>query len=310
VLHEVIAIPVGVAFLHAFYRTVESRWPTSYMTIISGAAYAAMHSPIRYLLIRFGPVFVTCLFASVSLDRAGDSAVWPVVVIGLAHALQTSGSVVFRMGLRGQLARRLQVMMHLSVTIGVIFSAWLGAAVRGAFDDAVPPTEEITATLWAALGAAVVGAYLVQVSRSYIDDDELFVRSRDSIDSQFWVRAGEMARLSGCDPVILYSFMLVENIQRPRWARVVERILGRLAGPGTYGIMQIHADGPIDDIESVKRALDGPLRNATVPMQPSYGQLVPDPSYLVNLAMKYNASRGYAEMINSAYHWQRRILSP
>lgn len=60
--------------------------------------------------------------------------------------------------------------------------------------------------------------------------------------------------------------MVVEAIQRPVWARRVERLLGRAFRLRlSYGIMQVRSNRPLSDRQSVDAALGGPLRGVTLP---------------------------------------------
>ncbi|WP_146249153.1 MULTISPECIES: hypothetical protein [unclassified Curtobacterium] len=61
------------------------------------------------------------------------------------------------------------------------------------------------------------------------------------------------ASAASADPLLVKAFAIVEILQRPAWFRRGERLLGSLRGSGTYGIMQVAAERPISDEESVRR---------------------------------------------------------
>ena len=305
---EVLAVALGLAFLHAFYRTVESQWPTSYHTLTSGAGYAISASPFRYLLFRLGPTFVTSLFMAVSLQRGGRAVVLPVLALAVLHVTTTTARAVVAAVRLGGARAVAMVGLYVSVSISILLSAMGAVALDDVLDDVVPPLSEITSTLWTALLAAIAGAYLVKVSQAQtVDTHSLLERSRASIDDAIWSRAAELAGESGTEPDLVHAFMVVENLQRPRWFRRLENAWGQFGGEGTYGMLQVRASRPLSDIESIENALAGVLRGARVPVVvETYGQHQyerKDSDYLRRLAVEFNPSEDYAALVEEAYGW-------
>ena len=56
--------------------------------------------------------------------------------------------------------------------------------------------------------------------------------------------------------------MITESIQRPKWFRRLERILGLIYRRGTYGIMQVRNDRPIGDKQSIDIAIRNHLNES------------------------------------------------
>jgi len=53
---------------------------------------------------------------------------------------------------------------------------------------------------------------------------------------------------------ILFTFMLIEDLNRPSWMRGIERGLARLHFAKTTGIMQVTSLTPLSDVQSVRDA--------------------------------------------------------
>jgi hypothetical protein len=56
-----------------FFRIVESNWPAAYFSAESRTDPIVNRTLIRYVLWRFGPVFVAAMAVAVTLDRWGYS---------------------------------------------------------------------------------------------------------------------------------------------------------------------------------------------------------------------------------------------
>lgn len=167
----------------------------------------------------------------------------------------------------------------------------------------LPSVSELSATLWTAAVAAVLGAYLVRVSnRPTVTVFDLVARSRSGISERTWSFAAEIARQNGADPAVVQSIMLVENLQRPRWVRAIENIKARLGWRGTYGIMQVDAKRFITDEESIRISCEQHLRGAS-PAQTAHGS--PEQDSIAELVRRHNPDPTFVDMVLQVY-WQVR----
>lgn len=149
---EIIAIVLGVAFLHVFFRAVESQWPASYFALTSGPDYAITRSLARYLTFRLLPVFVVAVFAAVTLGRADEWVIIPILLIGAMHALLTSGRALLGLIRSGRLPRRpLLGLLHPMVMAAVVATALIGSLAASSLESVVPEIEEVTSALWTGL---------------------------------------------------------------------------------------------------------------------------------------------------------------
>jgi len=118
------------------------------------------------------------------------------------------------------------------------------------------------------------------------------------------------------DEAITLAVMVVENAQRPPWARRLERAKGRVIKKGTYGIMQVTSERPVSDSESIEIACRDHLRGMRIPTMPSFSLGMDEESRsraasmgidvsaqmrdlqaLGEMILRYNPSERYAELV-------------
>jgi len=302
---EATAVILGVAFLYAFYRAVETTWPTGYYSVGRKTDQTISHNLVAYLLFRFGPIYVTCVFAGAVLSREGHAVVLPVVLIAVVHAGITSGRVLLALARSRNIRRRpLVASLHTAIIILACAVGVVAGFTASAFEDYVPSGDELTTALWTALLAGVVGAFLVRaIAASEPDTYSALGRSRQSIPDNLWLAAETAAMTAKAEPRLVQAFMLVENIQRPRWAQAMERFAGRLVGRGSYGPLQVTAGSPLRDQDALIKAVTERFAGRAVPRKSyEWGEQI-DHQWLKLFALSYNPDSAYAEDIQAAYMW-------
>jgi hypothetical protein len=300
-LHVALAVVLGAGFLSIFFEAVRFRWPESYFGAGDTSSYAISLSPLRYLAFRFFPVYAVCVFVAVSLERTGDPASLGALLVGAVHAVTTVGVAFVRDLLLPALARRQRAPIIL--LRGVIFALTVGVALGASasapyLEPLIPTLHDVTITLWTAAIAAVGGAYILQISRGRTSDTgDLARRSSRRIPGRLWHIATELARAHGADPQLVGAIMIAENLQRPRWFRVIERLKGLVLRPGTYGIMQVAHGRPISDEESLRIAVA--TRLSGVRVRDANGNL--DYQAMQAFAQSWNPDRNFVQVLWSAY---------
>lgn len=296
----VLAALIGPLFLHIFYRAVESQWPEIYFGGPS-ASYAVSASPVRYLAHRFLPVFITCLFVAVSIDRAGRNVVAAVMLVVAGHAGLTTLRGVFAQTVgRERSYRRLPlVLIQCLATLGFVGVGTAAIISRSTLEPLVPPVSDLSATLWTGLVAGVVGVYVLRLSESGSKDrDFLLKASRQSIPPELWAHAAVESKAAGVDATLTHAMMIAENLNRPPWFRRLELLKGKVFPAGTYGIMQVASSTPLSDKESIDQAIHSRLVSAPS-MVDSRGW--PDSQAVRRFAKTYNDDGGFADLVVSAY---------
>lgn len=295
-------IGLGVFALHAFFRGVETSWPHTYFAITDVSAQRLASSPWRYLMFRVIPVYAVAFFVAGSLKRADAPFLWAPLTIAIVHAGMTNGRAAVTIARRGSAAfgfwptivgHAAAALMSITVVVLALLSVHVDQALL-----LLPSAEEVSATLWTALVAAVLGAYIVRVStRQAITAEKLAAKSRRTISEHLWSVAGQAALQNGAEPSLIRAIMLVENLQRPPWVRSLENIKARLGWTGTYGIMQVRGSRLIEDEESIRIACADHLRGAT----PTRNQHGPDGGSVAGFVTRHNPDPAFVDMVRQVY---------
>lgn len=292
---------LGVVLLHIFFRVAESKWPQSYYSIADLLSYRISSSPLKYSLFRFGPTLIVTFFLTASLLRTGQDIRLPVGLLIAGHiALTSARGLVHLLRIKSAYGFELRLIAHLVVTIGVILSAGLGIALASyePLQSLVPTADELPQSLWTAGLAAIVGVFLLEATKgSSLDAADLLKNSQRSIPEDLWNHARALAEAHNADPALVRAILAVENLQRPAWLRTLELWKGRVWRRGSYGIMQVQADKPLTDLESLELAVRDRLANVTVDWD-EYG---PDYESLQRILVSYNADPRFVDMAKAFY---------
>jgi hypothetical protein len=295
-------VVLGSAFLYAFYRAVQFQWPDSYFAAGDTVSYAISATPIRYLAFRLLPIYATCVFVAVTLTRVHAAPLLAVLAIGVIHSLPTGMSVVRDVQSDRTIRRHRApvLVMRAAVIVGIMGTAVLALASRGATAHLVPSVHDVVVTLWTAAIAGVLGAYAITVSRGRTANaQKLSHRSATSISPGLWSIAKTIAEAGDADPTLVRAVMIAENLQRPRWFRTLEHVKSRFSPEGTYGIMQVFSKTWVDDEESIRIAVDTRLRGIAV--RDENGQV--DYQKLKGVAAAWNPDPTFADLLWSAW-WE------
>lgn len=297
---------LGAVLIWAVFRAIEMGWPTSYFSITDLVAQRVSASALSYTLFRFAPIVVVSVFVLVSAERTGGDAVWTGLALGLIHIGTSAGLELLREVRRAR--RRLNhIAYHVIISAGIALSVtatvWLSRldAVR----RLVPPVDDVRSDLWTALfAAAVAAAFVKRTSSVHLSESDLLMKARARVRPELLEFARSTAVEKGSDPRLLEAFLLVENMQRPRWFRRFEYALGaleRLAGAQrrrTYGIMQYPSLDPIDDETSIEMSATHRLAGIAIPIN-DYGD--PEWGFAHSVAMGINPDESYAELVETVF---------
>lgn len=294
-----IAAALATGFLYVFFQAVRTEWPGSYFGPTDVTSYSVTASPLRYAAYRLLPLFTVCLFVAVTLERRDGYAIQTSLAIAITHASLTNGRALGRWALSGPLARhRVPIaLVRGAVFVGLVLVGYVAFLARGALSSVVPPLDQLTSALWTAVLAGVLGVYITNRSQHGGSDQfELVNRSIAQLDGELRNLMVELASANDADPSLGLAVMAVENLQRPRWFRRLERVKSLFIASGTYGIMQVSADHWISDEESIRRAVETYLKGIHVPDDYELQNHV-----LSSFAQSYNPDPVYVELLQSAY---------
>jgi hypothetical protein len=176
-------------------------------------------------------------------------------MVVVLHIASTYGIGIVRAAKARQLGLRVAT-FWLGSSVIVVASALAAYLLRDVLDRLVPPPAEMMAALWTGLFASAIAVAAIRtMTVEPIDTSALLARSETEIPRELFEYAQELSAKHDADYVLVRAVMLTENLQRPPWLRSVERFKGRFFRRGTYGIMQVSADRPLSDRESIEVAV-------------------------------------------------------
>lgn len=293
----------GYILLELIFAAVRSDWPENYYTVDNSSTSDFAHSanPIAYLLFRYLPLtLVTILMVTVA-DRSGVSnprlaGSYPAllhtfyhVVIGLDEAARRQ-----RGSRKGPL-----ILLRLGSGVGALAVTIIASLTSTRFATLVPEVEILVTELWTALFVALAVVTLQRATSRSVDVfDRAILRSAGRIDETIFRCCYEQSLANSISPEILFTIVVVENLQRPSWFRYLENRLGWLLPNRTTGIAQVIHHKPLSDQESIAMAAETKLRGAQFAMD-RHGY--PDMVSLRAAFVRHNPADSYAETCCRAY---------
>lgn len=306
-LYSFLAAILLSVVLHYCYWKIRSDWPASYQSLIEDSAYRKALRPVRYIVFRSSPIILAAVFGAVQLERYGR----PVWLFGLLlwafHTLDTNGRALWELRYEyddnvtkrpRQALYGLMIVATFVLIQGSVLLAAYTTRNTGFLQALIPDMSEIVVDLWAGLIGAVLILVYLGVSEKDSRDDAVIDRIRTRIESHYMDYVKSRVDNPRFDFELFEAVMIAESLQRPRWFRILERLKGIVWKPGTYGVMQVRSDRPLNDFESIDKALYdfGHLFNDV----PDYDD---DSWYSVVVARlyAYNGSAAFVETVMEAY---------
>ncbi|MEG3636699.1 hypothetical protein [Micromonospora palythoicola] len=253
------------ALLFIFYAAIRTEWPTSYVSASADVGLIVNRNICRYLAFLFVPTYVVTLLVSTTVSSFGGTAMVCALGGAALHLARTQVVYYFKTVVRIKNHTRLpSTLVVIAAMLGTLGSAALGGLGPGPFTAVVPPIDEFFKSLWTTIFVALLAVVVLRISRDTSSAAALVERSRQELGADLIKFARDEATRAGTDPVLVEGILLTENLQRPRWIRRLERWKGLLQPEGTYGVMQVHSDAPIDDKSSVRLAISKHLCGVVV----------------------------------------------
>jgi hypothetical protein len=185
------------------------------------------------------------------------------------------------------------MIVTLAASCAMLVAALLGSLGPGPFTAVVPPVDEFFKSLWSTLFVAILAVFAIKSRGDTSSAHGLVTKSRHEVGQRMIDLCRRKAEESGVDPAILEGVLLTENLQRPSWVRQLERWKGRISPAGTYGVMQVRSHKPINDAESIDRAIADFFSGVTI-SRDEYGAF--DDRELRSLLRRYNPDSNFIEV--------------
>jgi hypothetical protein len=252
-----VGVAAGVGLLRLFYITVRSAWPTYYSSF-GPHDYGTVvnRGPFRYFAFTVAPVYLITLVVSTTVGRLHGHAMAGALAIGGIHLWFTQIRHI-RDTMRNDKTRLgpPSILYAIAMTVLVLLFAFLAGLGPGPFPQLVPAPHEFVNTFWTTAFVALLTAYIALNAKVQRDPVQAVVRSEAEVGRDLIDQARNAATKARADENLVVAVLLTENLQRPPWFRRLERAKGRLFREGTYGVMQVRADRPISDSESIRLAV-------------------------------------------------------
>ena len=298
-LATVIGVIIGVAALYVFYKVVRTDWPLSYASLSGDPGVVVNRTLGKYLVFALGPTYVVALICSTMVHREGGHAMICALAIGAIHTLRTQIMLLIGSMRQRRVERHLPTLIFSAITAcGLVFASWLGGLGPGPAQFVVPPLEEFFNTFWTTATVVLVAAFIVRTMSSHKSIYDLVERSRRELGDELVTFARKVAAEYSTDPTLVEAILLTENLQRPRWFRMLEKLKGRISPSGTYGPMQVWSERPISDQESIRKAVREHLSRAWI-KRSEYGS--PKNEHLERALRRYNSNPRFVTLARDVY---------
>ena len=254
--------PVLYALLSAVvlaiaYLAIKSNWPDSYASVSDFGTNLKINRPLSYIAFRLGPVFIISLFVGVNLERSGYPIWLFAILLILLHGGATVGKAVYKLIKSKRKSKRILqlLILHTMVFFALALTVLFAVILRNILDPLVPDVQTVIPEIWGAIFVGILATMFYIATSNRISSDNIIAKQREKIGQSLLNYARLEAKKAQCDPILVEAIMIAESIQRPKWFRRLERIMGVIFRRGTYGIMQVTSDQPIDDYESIDEAI-------------------------------------------------------
>jgi hypothetical protein len=262
---DIVGIVVGAAVVYLFYDAVRTRWPANYASSSNDFGMIVNRTMLRYAAFALGPPYIVALLASTTVGRAGGSGMLVAILIGVFQVSHFRARLAYRTLRYDHSAMRIPtVVAEAGLAICTLGVVALGGLGPGPLGFVVPPIDELFKALWGTTFVIIVAAIVIKRTNVQLDIGRLVERSRQEIGPRLRGFAANEAVKAGADTALMEAILLTENLQRPAWFRRLERIKGRLFPRGSYGVMQVSADRPLSDEDSIVRAVAEHLHGLTI----------------------------------------------
>ena len=234
------------------YVAIRTEWPDAYVYNRSLLEKLSRGSFPKYLLLRSAPLFVFS-YLTAAVGSQQELAWFPLgLSIWLTFSALTSLLALLRSWRHLNIRRRFDVPVALGRLLGAaglvaggVWAGWIWPALA-------PTSSGLIEAIW----TAVVVTILTLGARKLLEQEhptagQKVDLSKSDIGGPLWESMRARAMEQGIEPAIVRAIVVAEALQRPRWIRRLERLLGRWQRSGTYGVAQMRSGRPITDEESV-----------------------------------------------------------
>lgn len=278
-------VPIGYQWVTRFVSTVGRQW-------------------LLYFLFFTIPYIIILLLLAGCLQRytAVNSIIWyelGAVITALLHSdiinLHKEKYISEKILHISKIVIACTVALSISFLSLYINFSFIAPSVSGLFDN-----------LWSTLTVAALAVVYKELTDPYtnkrdaiadeIKTDNYIVQSYNKIRFAFEATIKSACDKYECSIPILYSVLIYENMNRPKWFRSIENAIVRLTHKRlTVGIAQVRSNKPLTDEESIWRAAE--ILQGSNNADAGYGTGFVDQAQLEEILKAYNEGTSYARSI-------------
>lgn len=255
--------------IYFFYTYFKTNWPEEYFGPEDKVALFLSINPKRLLLFRIMPgasISILVFYYSgivLSLHEWLLLSTFTMLFYGIA----TSGLCILKILVKSNSIilysnKITQIVYHLAsivllLIIGLVVGAlcflnipsYLSGNIKSIIDNVV------AALLYTAVIIPVYKTYKNSISLLDVNPDQIIEESIRKIrgNEVLYLELLSYCKKKKASSDLVLAFCAIENIQRPKWLRILENYW---PWSKTRGIMQITSKRPISDIDSIKQAVD------------------------------------------------------
>jgi hypothetical protein len=264
-LKAAVLVAGSFLILRAFYSAFESHWPENYFGDTNSVSAVISQTPARYIAFRFGPVLLAAAVVGTVAARMGLPRA-PLVAAAVAvHTLGGTGYGLIK-ALRASPPDVPLAAYRILAMLACAAAAVVTIAIGSRVDPYIPDAEEVASAFWIALAVFVVAHLARSLTARQPEIALLLARAKREVPNAL---ADQLRAAPVAHPEAALALAFAEHLNRPTWARRLERVLK--PANGTYGLMQMSSSRPLSDQESVELFLE---------RLPSYPEMVDREGYM------------------------------
>jgi hypothetical protein len=240
-----LVVATFVVILRAFYAAFESQWPQHYFGGTRSVDPVISRTLFRYVAFRSGPVLLASIAAGAVAARLNLPRAPLVIAVVTVHALTGSG-VGLVLALRESRPKIALAAYRLLAILVCAAAAVTALLIGDRADPYIPSGEEVASAFWVALAVFAVAHVGRSLTARKPDVPTLLARATREVPTELTQQLMESPITY---PQAAVAIAYAEHLNRPTWARQLERLLK--PRNGTYGLMQMSSRKSLSDQESV-----------------------------------------------------------
>ena len=297
--------------LNSFYYYFKSEWPELYFGKNDIQYHVVQGSIGRIVTFRIIPIFVISIITGGIFTKVtGNIEITKqaLLVGGLFFAFFKHGKALIQIfynnGIVIMINKTTQILSHiffffLSILFVYIASNFINYPI---IQELLPNKASIIENFWGSTSTIILGFFLYKLYtfaiNSSLNMNQFFRKRRDKLGSkelEYTKVINEYSHKYNASPSLVYATLLVEDLQRPKLLRLIENIFR--SKKGTYGIMQVSSKKPIQDIDSIKIAIEKYFKETNYIDSIDYTNTS---TSFYNIIKDYNPNPNYCQLVDLA----------